>query len=85
MENQDIVYSEMNIKRKDSKGFTYEIAREGIFQMQICTNNPNEGEISRFVFANFVSGTSAGWQLDRDYDPVVCGHDPTFKHYIFSC
>ena len=65
----------------------FEVIRESIIQLQVCTKiEPgNEEILSDLVSQKRPSGTSMGWQVDKNYKPVQCLNDNEKWHYILSC
>lgn len=63
--------------------------RENFVSMQICTTIPPErkGEINEKMreCGLAVSGTTSGWMLKEDVDPVPCADYEGRWHYICEC
>lgn len=63
--------------------------REGLINMQICTTiSPEEKhtineELSKNGLSD--SGTTNGWMLDENIDPVKCDKEEGRWHYICVC
>lgn len=63
--------------------------REDFFHMQICTTIPPEEKntINAELRESGLSycGTSNGWMLNEDIEPVKCDEEEGRWHYICSC
>ncbi|EIW19956.1 MULTISPECIES: hypothetical protein [Pelosinus] len=65
----------------------YEVTRENLLNLQVCSNVPpgRKAELDALVNALEICGTSAGWRLDYNIEPVECAANIGHWHYIFSC
>ena len=63
--------------------------RESFFNMQICTTIPPEEKhtINEELRKSGLSycGTSNGWMLDENIEPVECDEEEGRWHYICVC
>ena len=63
--------------------------QESIFNMQICTTIPPEKKdtINNALQACGlnISGTTHGWCLDYETEPVQCAEYPNRWHYLCNC
>ena len=68
-----------------TKGDGWEVTKEGLFQLQICTSRTDIESVAREVEAGHPCGTSKGWTLQLDIEQgVQCSRNPNCKHYMLA-
>lgn len=76
----------MVIFRVNEKLDGFEIVKEGLLGMQICTSETDIDKINDMVSIQSPPGTTYGrWSVDLSIDPVLCVNNPDKKHYIMTC
>lgn len=73
----------------DNDKYEFEVAREHILALQICSNCPPSemDKLEEAVRLHHESGTSAGWVLEKEGEraPVKCADHADRWHYLFLC
>ena len=66
---------------------TYEVMRETMFHLIVCSNyRPEEKHLLDLkVNQENTAGTSGGWQLKEATEPIQCESKEGFWHYVFAC
>ncbi len=58
------------------------VVKETICFAVVCSDLPEEAVEARM--RSRPCGTSGGWQLCKEGNPVACNEKPTHKHYLFE-
>lgn len=59
---------------------------EGLLDAIACAPaSMTREEVEAHVRANHVCGTSGGWMLAEDREPMECDQSPGRRHHVFTC